>query len=445
MTSTTREIHRNEKIPVSVNWSRQVENVKTSGSTLMGLPKLDKLDVVKGGYDRSFKAKMAMKSSGLVTGALTVSANLVDYERGFVSFATANNIGTKYRSFSDDWGMTMGTGNDPGGLRPWSSLEDEAMRNGLRALYKEIHQGRKALGMAFVAEYSKSSAMMRQYASEVGGLFKRAANGLERDLSRYKRGLDRSLIPLPVRAQRLLDFSAEHWTRLNFGLRPLIDDVESLTRAIASLDDMALRGQSVEYRKQGGASDAKVSTPSSPVTIDSFSGLKYLVFRSTDRNLKLKFYCRDVPDMEWAAKEAFGLAPPDVLPTLYELLPFSWAADYVSNTGQVISAFSTRLSFAGDTQITRVKTEKIQDFAVDATVIQAGWKLVYRSFNQGKRNSYNVNVDRWQVDGLPSPPWSFTPDITKFRASMLAAVGWQFLNRKRKAIDGLATWILASG
>lgn len=38
--------------------------------------------------------------------------------------------------------------------------------------------------------------------------------------------------------------------------------------------------------------------------------------------------------------DLFGLRPDQIIPTAYELIPWSWLADYFTNTGSILSAYS---------------------------------------------------------------------------------------------------------
>lgn len=440
---TTRTKDHDIVIPQQCTFNRNIDGTLSAG-TFSVTSRRDTLSVEAGGFDSSFAVKKNSSATGLVTGDLSVVNTRVDWLRGKISRAI-KGPGTKHRAYSDDLGMHPGTGNEPPG-HDAGAVDAVAQAKGLKRLYTRITQGRKLLGMAYVAEYGKSSQLMRQYAAGVGKAFKTASNGLERDLWRLERRLNNSaLTSTSNKAARILDLASDHWLRLNFGLKPLIDDTEALVTSINSFNNESQRGARV-YRVVGGHSAKNATVNGSPVTADSHTGWKQLLARSRETNVRYKYLAFDAAKREgWAGRDSLGLTPADVLPTLYELLPWSWALDYVSNTGDVIQAFSTSVGFIGKTQVTRVRTDTVLDWGVDCSSLTPGWTLVYNAWSPGQRVYTRTEINRSSVSGLPSPPWLFQPDIDKFRSSMLLAVGWQLIQRKQRAIDNLVSRIMSAG
>jgi len=130
------------------------------------------------------------------------------------------------------------------------------------------------------------------------------------------------------------------WLEVAFGLKPLISDVKAAAEAVARYQNDSRRSVVVGYGEDVAAS---VSTNRYPIA-------NHLWVYTTTRDITTQMVRYKVT-MDYSRSAAFGsnerllelngLTVEQFVPTIYELVPWSFLLDYFSNVGEVISAGCT--------------------------------------------------------------------------------------------------------
>lgn len=169
-------------------------------------------------------------------------------------------------------------------------------------------------GLVFIAEAGKTTRMFRNLVTRLSHL---------RDLALHYKKLSTHNPNSRAVYQLLLE--------LNYGWKPFIADLRRLEKQVKKL---ARKKQYffIPFSK----TDFEVNT----YTTNFFTPLAYIRREkiSTNRQAKgLACYLLKVPN---GTLRSFGLRPSSVLPALWELTPYSFVVDYVSNIGDMIKSFA---------------------------------------------------------------------------------------------------------
>lgn len=156
-------------------------------------------------------------------------------------------------------------------------------------------------------------------------------------------------------AARLLRDAADLWLEFMYGWKPLVHDIEDAIRALN-----AIPAPSAHIRA--------VATVNETVVNEKFSyssiGGVYADFRRHDSRSSKVIYRGKVSignEDQWQVKNV-GFAPSDFLPTVYELIPWSFLIDYFSNLQSIVNAVSN-LSVRVDWWNRTVRREKIRKYS----------------------------------------------------------------------------------
>lgn len=163
-----------------------------------------------------------------------------------------------------------------------------------------------------------------------------------------RRGLDDYLGAVTNRTRRankrsLPGIVSDTWLEHVFGWQPLINDVRDAGEA---LNRRSNRYAGIYTRISGSATDEQASF--SNVSNDGFMfGLNYVGKGLTKHYVSVRFYGQWKNECESpveANTNLFGVNWRDIVPSAWELIPYSFLADYFTNIGDVLSAWSVRKS-----------------------------------------------------------------------------------------------------
>lgn len=229
-------------------------------------------------------------------------------------------------------------------ILPWSYYSNSSLKTkiGNEALVgflvKCANARRKLQGGVFIGELRQTLNMIARPGRGIRRLVDVYHRDVRRRLRRFRRTGNRID---PVRVTDANKVASDTWLEYSFGLKPLMSDVKSGAEALAELATRAREFELVQYT----ARSSEDTTPPSKRTVEKDFNL-FTVYTINQREL-CDMVCRikgqvkiEVTEPRSMAQEVFGFKPEDFLPTIWELIPYSWLVDYFTNMGDVIQAWT---------------------------------------------------------------------------------------------------------
>lgn len=344
-----------------------------------------------------------------VTDTVTYGNNLPDWRLRLLLGTSATTVlsGTRYSSRASELQQNaVGVGTQKGFGRvargfspqhyfpspPLATVDSVAERNAATSFLADYLKATQTWkGGATIAEFGETVAML---ASPVDSLYKRTLTfvGSVGKLRKvYKRD--------PIRYGKLL---GQLWLAYAFGIAPAVADVNSAYAAVKSLaEDLG----SVDTKRIIGSGYNKV-------ILNRTLGetVSYANYCAADRTLMVEYgirylgAVRCIPPSPAAIAEDFGVGFTDILPSVWEGIPWSWLVDYFVNVNEMLE--SIRLAFADFAWLNRtVRNRAVQSWsAVRPISAQPGLIDVTASGGQGYYESKAVNRVTATV---PYPSWRF--------------------------------------
>jgi len=131
--------------------------------------------------------------------------------------------------------------------------------------------------------------------------------------------------------------AANSWLEVAFGLKPLISDVKAAAEALARYQNDSRRAVVVG---NGESVVASGSFTKSPIVNNcgTFDGLKTVTTQSVRYKVAMDYSRSANFGSNDRLRALTGLTADQFIPTVWELIPWSFLVDYFSNIGEVISA-----------------------------------------------------------------------------------------------------------
>lgn len=189
-------------------------------------------------------------------------------------------------------------------------------------------------GMTFVGELKEALHSIRH-----------PAQALKREITSYLTHLDknkRRIRKLPRKGRRR--FLRDSWLEAQFSWLPIISDARSAAEALSeNMNKFRRQIEPVHYSAE--SEDGFGSLSENPFYSISGSGSTYHYLVARSRYKLQVALAGGVIVSVGRGNSGFdstlwGFNPSNFVPTLWELLPWSWAIDYFSNVGDVLSAWS---------------------------------------------------------------------------------------------------------
>jgi len=224
-------------------------------------------------------------------------------------------------------------------------------------------------------------------------MFRKPCMGFKHLTQAYLAGLKKSR-PGFKRAnrQRKERAIAEQYLEYTFGVKPLLSDIKS---AGAALSDIVNQRNS-KYCVGFGLDEVTVLKGSNinfmPALVGSFNVL-------FDRKVKsrVKYYGAvemDLGNPGQFSLDKLGLNWPNFLPTVWELIPWSFIVDYFANVGNIVQAVSfptSRLRWWGNTVVGKQTTESTTFGFVD---FSHNPRLTVSNLSLGKTTIVQTSITR---------------------------------------------------
>jgi hypothetical protein len=308
--------HRSFFVPNPTNWSyagftAQTDNTVSTGPDWVGWAER---------IAACLTATTAMTVSRIYsTDALAVN---VDYTRRLKGALNQNNdVRYQYRG-SHGWFSFSGV---PG--LPTISLN----RANAIAMTKFVERAkslqRTMQGGVFIGEIHEALSMIR---NPFKILYKNQFSHIQSVVnSRILRRMGRAARPRAIRK-----VVADSWLEASFGWRPLLNDIDDGVHALAELSARHADSQCVSSR----GLDQKAGSPfKSPFSAGNLA-IDRVYTTTEEASVRYRGAVAIEPPSFKEGLHRFGISFADILPTAWELIPYSFLVDYFTNLGSIIEA-----------------------------------------------------------------------------------------------------------
>lgn len=138
-----------------------------------------------------------------------------------------------------------------------------------------------------------------------------------------------------MRGPSASDAVAQTWLEYVYGWSPLINDVSAGRDALTKLQPFGQRLQVTVKRKIAG------STTISDGNITPFLRYSRVARSNSEYSVRIRGYVMVDNNRSTAKLRKWGVHSSDLIPTIWELIPYSFLVDYFSNIGKVLDAATT--------------------------------------------------------------------------------------------------------
>lgn len=249
---------------------------------------------------------------------------------------------------------------------------------------------------------------------------KHPLQGIRGLLSSYLTGLGRKRGRAPSNRKKRRKFLAEQWLEVSFGLSPLLSDAASAAQAVSRLANSFIPSEHVSSTNSGD-----VLVGQGEVTQDSHGFLNWRhSSRIIDRTRVRVYGAVRLENSGGKTSDVVGIRTDLFLPTVWELIPYSWLVDYFTNIGQGVEAacFNTsRLIYWGATTTgMRIQETHCHGDATNKNI--AGYRS--SSFSGGKQSMVTKSITRISHPSLV-PSLAFHVPHSYWQWANLLAIGTQ--------------------
>jgi len=226
----------------------------------------------------------------------------------------------------------------------FGSIDENAADNIAKTTFisKALAVQQSMAGGAFLGELKEAIEMIHHPAAALRASLDRYHRIVRKNVRGFKRY--RSFRTKKSERDALNVVVANTWLEAVFGWRPLLGDIDDGMKALARLNTYR------PTRKLVTAFGEDFPSPSSTVSSSVINNWTYRVETLTTSRVLVKYYgmvlC-DTSDLSSPAsrfREEFGLRWDQLVPTIWELIPYSFLVDYFTNLGNIIQAASFRNS-----------------------------------------------------------------------------------------------------
>lgn len=266
----------------------------------------------------------------------------------------------------------------------------------------------------FFGEIAETAALLANPVRHLRG----SVDSLYRDLTREIRRLGGLGLPRALLNKRRRELLADTWLIWSFGVKPTIQDCNDAAEAFRAMRS----GRDFEIvRITGtGAAEGRVAALSSgvPVALAPVAGVSSFCAATNECTDRVQVTYRGAWKNSAASGEMplpmrFGLTLSDIVPTAWEVIPWSFLVDYFTNIGVVLDAWSVgNVNFAWLNRTTRSRrTVKYSDaiatpLAGEYRYASGGHaKVVTRTVKREKVSSFNDVHFQVKIPGMGSLQW----------------------------------------
>lgn len=225
--------------------------------------------------------------------------------------------------YSKAWG-DLAAFQLPGNFNPADSANGEAYQRAAASAFQAIRSAQVAVsGPTFIGEARETMRMLRKPAEGLRNIAKDWLDYLKKRKKANPKKWTKDL--------------SSAWLEHSFGWTPLLADAKGAMEAWNRLFDTE---RLVPFTGFGSATTVdRARSGTSQVTYSNYCHAIKNVAASSSRLVKYRGKVKaEAKTGARAQLELFGLTPSEFLPTAWELLPWSFLADYFTNIGDIITA-----------------------------------------------------------------------------------------------------------
>jgi hypothetical protein len=303
-----------------------------------------------------------------------------------------------------------------------SSVEDRVRTT---FIAKAIKAQQSLQGLTTLGELGKTLRGIRHPLEKMKGEFHRYLRDVEkrsRDLRRFtrihlrRRGQRRDAQPIRAVDNRVDKMVASVWLEYAFGWKPLIADIDGAAKGLAQY----LYGRQPSVRVNAKAENGITSNRfSHTITVSPCVITRIYVQRSVySARLYGAVVCQANADGA-QVRQDFGLGLRDFVPTLWELLPYSFLIDYFTNMGEIIqaAAFNTssvawsaygnmrRVTLEGNADVSYVEPDPASWKGEAWGVGQRPFRVSYFTKHRSASPSLGIPAFSFEIPGF-GPKWA---------------------------------------
>lgn len=269
-----------------------------------------------------------------------------------------------------------------------------------------LAEQQKIQSLVAVGEIGQTVRMIRNLAGVLHhGLFDYLA-ALKKRRKKAGRGGSPS-----ARRKKTREIIANTWLECTFGWQPLINDIDGLAHGLAEANVNATKQfQTVQVAERRQAATQTVTSVQNCLMGGWVRFQTVELGQATwDASVRFKGAVNLQPEGTNALTNQLGLRLRDIVPSLWELIPYSFAVDYFSNVGDIIALNSIRrsdvrwieLGWACDS----ARTHQLKDVLCPAN---AGVVYLSHSFSPpGKATLSRKTIHREEYTGTLVPRLQF--------------------------------------
>lgn len=313
-----------------------------------------------------------------------------------------------------------------------SAQDDIALEQASKFFLRRLQQVRQQMqGGIFTGELRETFRMLLRPASTLraelpkylNSLSKRKAGGMRKSTARSKSQRERED---RKRAEQLRKIAGDTWLEYSFGWKPLISDIDDAVKAIGRINE----NKFVQKLSASGKNDRvnyDSGTNEYPIADQFVTWIKVSSHIKTDYQCQIRGAVRvnSTVSKATANRELFGFSWEQFVPTLWELLPWSFLVDYFTNIGDIINAAAVNTADLAWTS----RTQRAQTVArASASISPKTSNNVAASLNPGNVERFSRVISR-DAGGpvIPQFRWSI-PSITTTTQTGEVVANTQWIN-----------------
>lgn len=374
-----------------LNYWNQVSGAAAANWNYSGTPLYTTVicsDSHTGSRLRNYKRLIARGMNATTPASGSLEEYRVTPATEFVYGATTNTGTDSHRKAFAYW--DMGLSSLPA-LPPTSELGDARNQAQMR-FYKQLDEVMTAFqGGTFLVELRETLKMIRSPAKSLRSRF-------DDYITTLKKGRRGS-------SKQKKRFLADTWLEYSFGWAPLVNDLDEAASYLERRQDQ-LAQELVPVLGLGKAEFVTFSTRQSQTNGALNIGATLRQYRRSTVVYAGAVSSRAAGSTLLTSASA-GLSPRSFVPTLWEAAPWSFAIDYFSNVGDVISAWSNQnvgLSWGRHTEIRDGYTDVYyQQCRPDSALV----RVFSHSFTPGSGYARRRTFVRQPISFVPIPSFSF--------------------------------------